>query len=35
MALAAGTLKPIVARTFTLDRIVEADCFLEWNQQNW
>jgi NADPH:quinone reductase-like Zn-dependent oxidoreductase len=31
--LADGSFKPLVARTFPLDRIVEAHRFLESNQQ--
>ena len=31
--LASGSLRPLVARTFPLDRIVEAHRFLESNQQ--
>ena len=31
--LADGSLKPLVARTFPLDQIVEAHRFLESNQQ--
>jgi NADPH:quinone reductase-like Zn-dependent oxidoreductase len=31
--LRAGTLKPIIAKTFTLDGIVEAHRYLESNQQ--
>ena len=31
--LAAGDLKPIVARTFSLDEIVEAHRYMESNQQ--
>ena len=31
--LAAGNLKPIVARTFALDDIVEAHRYMESNQQ--
>jgi NADPH:quinone reductase-like Zn-dependent oxidoreductase len=32
-ALAANTLKPVIAKTFPLDQIVEAHRFLESNQQ--
>jgi NADPH2:quinone reductase len=31
--LAAGTFKPVIAKTFPLDRIVEAHRYLESNQQ--
>jgi NADPH:quinone reductase-like Zn-dependent oxidoreductase len=31
--LAAGSLKPLIAKTFPLDQIVEAHRFLESNQQ--
>ncbi len=31
--LASGHLKPVIARTFTLDRIAEAHAYLESNQQ--
>ena len=31
--LASGELKPIIARTFTLDQIVDAHRFMESNEQ--
>ena len=31
--LSAGKLKPVIAKTFTLDKIVEAHRYLESNQQ--
>jgi len=31
--LAAGVLKPVIARTFTLDQIVDAHRYLESNEQ--
>ncbi len=31
--LAAGKLKPVIAKTFPLDQIVAAHCYLESNQQ--
>jgi NADPH2:quinone reductase len=32
-ALASGKLKPIIAKTFSLDNIVEAHRYMESNQQ--